>query len=47
MVTKHEEFDPAVFAKQDQKQQRKTENRVRRQALELAFQLVPLQTATA
>jgi transposase len=47
MLTKHEEFDPAVFAKQDQKQQRKTENRVRRQALELAFQSVPLQTATA
>jgi transposase len=47
MVTKHQEFDPAVFAKQDEKQQRKTENRVRRQALALGYQLVPLQVAQA
>jgi len=47
MVTKHQEFDPEVFAKQDQKQKRKTENRVRRQALELGYQLVPIQVASA
>lgn len=47
MVTKHHEFDPAIFAKQDQKQKRKTENKVRRQALELGFQLVPLQPLNA
>jgi transposase len=45
MVTKHQEFDPAVFAKQDQKHQRKTENRLRRQALQFGYQLVPLQAA--
>jgi len=43
MVTKHQEFDPSVVAKQDEKQQRKTENRVRRQALAIGHQLVPLQ----
>jgi hypothetical protein len=41
------ERDLRKLANQDNKQQRKTENRVSRQALALGYQLVPFQVAQA
>jgi transposase len=43
MITPRQEFDETILAKQAEKQQKKKESRIRRQALDLGYQLVPLQ----
>jgi hypothetical protein len=47
MITARQEFDPGILAKQDEKQQKKREAKVRRQARELGYDLVPVQSAQA
>lgn len=43
MVTTQQAYDETILAKQDAKQQQKKEARLRRQALELGYRLVPTQ----
>jgi transposase len=44
MVTTRQPYDATILAKQDAKQQIKRETKIRRQALDLGFKLVPLRT---
>lgn len=45
MVTTKQAYDPTILVKQDEKQQQKKEAKIRRQALDLGYKLVPLQGA--
>ena len=45
MVTTGQAYDETILAKQDQKQREKKEAKIRRQALDLGYRLVPLQAS--
>jgi len=47
MIATRQEFDPGILEKQDEKQQQKREAKVRRQARQLGYDLVRLQSAQA
>jgi transposase len=47
MITTRQEFDPNILAQQDEKQQKRREAKIRRQARELGYNLVPVQLAQA
>ena len=47
MITTRQEFDPGILEKQDEKQQQKREAKIRRQARQLGYDLVPAQSAQA
>jgi transposase len=45
MITTRQEFDPNILAQQDEKQQKRREAKIRRQARELGYNLIPVQLA--
>jgi hypothetical protein len=47
MVTKQVEYDDSVWAKQDKETNKRMENKLKRQASRLGFQLVPITASSA